>query len=264
MIGGMSWESTVTYYQVANREVKKRLGGFHSAKCVIVSVDFSVLEANMRNADWGKNARILAKAAKSLEAAGADCVLLCTNSMHKVADAVAAAVEIPFFHIADLTAEAIHKQSLKRVGLLGTLYTMEQDFYTSRLEAQGIEVVVPDAAGRKGINEIIFNELCQGTILPDSKRYYIRQIAKLREAGAEGIIFGCTEIGLLLDQDDVACPVFDTALLHAAGAVQFSLTGEIPKANGTAETLRVVDFIDDVEAEQYEQTGGKKTRLYKK
>lgn len=223
LLGGMSWESTVTYYQVINRTVKERLGGLHSARCVLYSVDFAELEANMSQNDWDANARILSSAAQSLKAAGADFLLICTNTMHKLADQIQAAAGLPLLHIADLTADALAKQGVKTAGLLGTRFTMEQDFFTSRLEKRGIKAVVPDAAGRDGINEIIFRELCRGEILPESKRYYIRQIGKLREAGAEGIIFGCTEIGLLLGQADVACPVFDTTIIHAAGAAEYAL-----------------------------------------
>lgn len=223
LLGGMSWESTVTYYQVINRTVKERLGGLHSARCVLYSVDFAELEANMSQNDWDANARILSSAAQSLKAAGADFLLICTNTMHKLADQIQAAAGLPLLHIADLTADALAKQGIKTAGLLGTRFTMEQDFFKDRLEKRGIKAVVPDAAGRDGINEIIFRELCRGEILPESKRYFIRQIGKLREAGAEGIIFGCTEIGLLLGQADVACPVFDTTIIHAAGAAEYAL-----------------------------------------
>lgn len=226
LLGGMSWESTVPYYQIINRVVKERLGGLHSARCILYSVDFAELEANMSRGDWDANARILSDAARVLRDAGAEFLVVCTNTMHKLADQIESAAGIPLLHIADLTADVLEKQGIKSVGLLGTRFTMEQDFFKSRLEKRGIKTLVPDAAGCEGINEIIFSELCRGEILPESKRYFIRQIGKLREAGAEGMIFGCTEIGLFIPAADVACPVFDTTVIHATGAAEYALAGE--------------------------------------
>lgn len=223
MIGGMSWESTVTYYQVVNRVVKERLGGFHSAKCIIFSVDFHELEANMSAGAWDRNAAILSAAARSLEGAGADCVMICTNTMHKVADEVAASVAVPLLHIAELTADELDARSVRKVGLLGTKYTMEQDFYKERLRARGIEVFIPGETARGTINDIIFGELCLGGILPESKAFFLGEIGRLRAEGAEGMVLGCTEIGLLLNQDDTDCPLFDTALIHARRAALFAL-----------------------------------------
>ena len=219
----MSWESTVTYYQVVNQAVKERLGGLHSAKCVLYSVDFDEIERCQSSGDWRRSGEILAGAAQALERAGADFLLLCTNTMHKVYDQIQAAVSVPVLHIADVTLEALRAQGLRRVALLGTRYTMEQDFYKRRLAEGGLEVLIPEAADRREINRVIFEELCRGVISPHSKAYFLRVLKDLKSAGAEGAILGCTEIGLLLGQEDTDLPLFDTTLLHAKAAAERSL-----------------------------------------
>lgn len=223
LIGGMSWESSSEYYRIINEEVKKRLGGLHSAKCVLYSVDFEEIEICQRNGEWEKAAQILTDAARSLEAAGADLIVICTNTMHKVADEIQAGIHIPLLHIADITAQQVLSNGIKTIGLLGTRYTMEQDFYKSRLEAQGIKVLVPKETDRVIVNAVIYNELCLGQIIDESRARYKRIIKDLIEQGAVGIILGCTEIGLLVKPEDSTMPLFDTTLLHAIGAVNFAL-----------------------------------------
>ncbi len=223
LIGGMSWESSLEYYRIINEEVKERLGGLHSAKCVMYSVDFEEIEICQRNNEWEKAARILASAALSLEAAGADFIVLCTNTMHKVADQIQADIQIPFLHIADLTANQVLADEIETIGLLGTKYTMEQDFYRGRLEARGIKVITPREADREIVNSVIYEELCLGKITEESRREYQRIIRDLVEQGAEGVILGCTEIGLLVKSDDSPVPLYDTTLLHAKGAVDYAL-----------------------------------------
>ena len=223
LLGGMSWESTVTYYQVVNQAVKERLGGLHSAKCVLYSVDFDEIERCQSSGDWRRSGEILAGAAQALERAGADFLLLCTNTMHKVYDQIQAAVSVPVLHIADVTLEALRAQGLRRVALLGTRYTMEQDFYKRRLAEGGLEVLIPEETDRREINRVIFEELCRGVISPHSKAYFLRVLKDLKSAGAEGAILGCTEIGLLVGQGDTDLPLFDTTLLHAQAAAERSL-----------------------------------------
>ncbi len=224
LIGGMSWESTIPYYRLINEGVKARLGGLHSGKILLHSVDFHEIEACQSSDEWDKAGQILADAACGLQAAGAQGIVLCTNTMHKVAPAIEAGCTLPFIHIADATGQAIARRGLECVALLGTRYTMEQDFYRARLREQfGIETPVPDEAQRAEINRIIFEELCLGTFSAQAKRYYQSVIATLVEQGAQGVIFGCTEIGMLLGQQDCPVPVFDTAALHAAAAVDFML-----------------------------------------
>lgn len=223
LIGGMSWESSTEYYRIINEEVKQKLGGLHSAKCVLYSVDFEEIEVCQRNGEWDKAAQILADAALSLEAAGADFIVICTNTMHKVADKIQAGVRIPLLHIADITAQQVMANGIKAVGLLGTKYTMEQDFYKSRIEAKGIKVLIPKEADRVTVNSVIYNELCLGQILGESRAKYKAIIQDLVDQGAEGIILGCTEIGLLVKPQDSAVPLFDTTLIHAKGAVNFAL-----------------------------------------
>jgi aspartate racemase len=224
LIGGMSWESTLPYYRQINELVKQRLGGLHSARIVLYSVDFHDIERLQHSENWDEAGRMLAAAARSLEAAGADCLVLCTNTMHKVAPAIEAAVSIPLLHIADATADEIRRAGLRRVGLLGTRFTMEQDFYRRRLEDRhGIGVIVPDAADRDLVHCVIYDELCLGSIRSDSRDRYREIIGRLVERGAEGIIFGCTEIGLLVSAVDASVPVFDTTAIHAASAVEFAL-----------------------------------------
>ena len=223
LLGGMSWESTVTYYQIVNQVVKERLGGLHSAKCVLYSVEFDEIERCQSSGDWDRSAEILAQAAQALERAGADFILICTNTMHKVYEPVQAAVSVPILHIADLTLSALQAQGIRRVALLGTRYTMEQDFYKQRLLDGGLEVLIPPAADRQEINRIIFQELCQGIISPASKATFLRVLEDLAAAGAEGAILGCTEIGLLISLGDTALPLFDTTLIHARAAAEIAL-----------------------------------------
>ena len=223
LIGGMSWESTVTYYRVINEEIKKRLGGFHSGKILLYSVDFDEIEKCQMSGEWEKSGEILADAAKRLEKAGADFIVICTNTMHKVFGQVQAAVKIPVLHIAETTAEIMKKDKITKTGLLGTKFTMEQDFYKSVLAENGIEAVVPDEDGRKTVNDVIYNELCMGQIKECSKKQCLEIIDKLRDQGAQAVILGCTEIGLLVEQKDVDIPVYDTALIHAEVAAEKSL-----------------------------------------
>ncbi|MEI2681669.1 amino acid racemase [Erwinia aphidicola] len=224
LIGGMSWESTVPYYRMINEGIKARRGGLHSAKIVLYSVDFHDIEACQPSDNWDSAGQMLADAASALQRAGAEGIVLCTNTMHKVADAITRQCGLPFLHIADGTAAAIKQSGMSRVALLGTRYTMEQDFYRGPMRSlHGIETLVPPAAERQEINRIIFDELCQGTFAAESKDYYQQVISGLVEQGAEGVIFGCTEIGLLLSAADCPIPVFDTTAIHARAAVEFML-----------------------------------------
>ncbi|MGL5389362.1 MAG: aspartate/glutamate racemase family protein [Serratia sp. (in: enterobacteria)] len=224
LLGGMSWESTIPYYRMINEQVKQRLGGLHSAKIVLYSVDFHEVERLQHQGDWEGAGRLLAEAAASLRAAGAEAIVICTNTMHKVADAVEQASGLPLIHIADATALQVQQQNIRRIGLLGTRFTMEQDFYRGRLQDNfAIEVVTPDAADREIVHRIIYEELCLGKIVDASRAEYRRIIAKLVQQGAEGIIFGCTEIGLLVSAQDAAVPVFDTTAIHAHAAAAYAL-----------------------------------------
>ena len=226
LIGGMSWESTVPYYCHINELVKQRLGGLHSARIVLYSVDFHDIEKLQHAGQWDEAGEILAAAARALAAAGVDFIVLCTNTMHKVAGAIESAVTIPVLHIADATAAEIRRAGLRRIGLLATRFTMEQNFYRGRLESQhGIDVIVPEQTERELVHRVIYDELCLGMIRDDSRERYREIIRGLVERGAEGIIFGCTEIGLLVSQTDSRVPVFDTAQIHAAAAVDFALAG---------------------------------------
>lgn len=225
LIGGMSWESTVGYYQIINTVVKETMGGLHSAKCLLYSVDFAEIEACQSSGDWDKSARILTDAAQSLERAGADLVLICTNTMHKVADQVAAGISIPLLHIAEVTAQELLRQDVRRVGLLGTQYTMEQAFYKAKLAEQNIEVLVPGETDRKYVNNVIFQELCLGELKEASRQEFLRIIAGLAEQGAQGVILGCTEIGLLVRQEDTKVPLFDTTRIHAESAARMAMQG---------------------------------------
>jgi len=223
LIGGMSWESTITYYQILNTLARERLGGFHSAKVVLYSVDFAEIEYCQRANQWQEAGRLLADAAKSLETAGADCVVLCTNTLHKVSDQITTATRLPFLHIADALIEEIQKRGFKKVGLLGTKYTMAESFYSSLLREAGIEVLVPGLADQDTVNTVIFNELCLGSIEPRSREAYIRIIQDLVAEGAQAIILGCTEIGLLITQADLPeIPLLDTTDLHARKAFDFA------------------------------------------
>jgi len=224
LIGGMSWESTLPYYRLVNQRTREHLGGHHSARLVLLSVDFHEIEALQRAGDWESAGHLLAGAARSLAAAGAECVVLCTNTMHCVAAAIEAAVPLPLLHIADATGEAIVGQGIQTVGLLGTRFTMEQDFYRRRLEERhGLRVLVPDAAEREVIHRVIYEELCQGRITEPSRQQYRQAIAGLVQRGAGGIILGCTEIGLLVSSEDSPVPLFDTAALHARAAADWAL-----------------------------------------
>lgn len=223
LLGGMSWESSVEYYRIINEEVKRKLGGLHSAKCLLYSVDFDEIEQYQVEGNWEKAGEVLANAARSLEKGGADFIVICTNTMHKVIDDIRSKINIPIVHIADATASRINEKGLRTIGLLGTKYTMEQDFYKSRLELNGIKVIVPNANERELINNIIYEELCLGKIHQESRDYYKKVIQGLIELGAEGIILGCTEIGLLVKPEDSKAPVFDTTYIHAVEAVNISL-----------------------------------------
>lgn len=223
LIGGMSWESTVTYYQLVNEVVKSELGGLHSAKVVLYSVDFQEIEDCQAKGDWDKSAEILSKAAKNLEKAKADFIVICTNTMHKVVPAIQKEIHIPILHIAEATAEKLIENSINKVALLGTKYTMQQDFYKEKLIEREIEVLIPNEQDIHIINRIIYEELCLGIISMESKEEYIRIIEKLEKNGAKGVILGCTEIGLLIQQQDIKIPVFDTTQIHATKAAKFAI-----------------------------------------
>lgn len=225
LIGGMSWESTVPYYRLINEGVKARLGGLHSARLVLYSVDFAQVEVLQRAGDWAAAGDLLAQAARTLQTAGAQAIVLCTNTMHKVAPAIEAAVQLPLLHIADATADAIVAQGLKRVALLGTRFTMEQDFYKSRLSEQyGLDVMVPNPPEREAVHRIIYEELCLGQIRESSREVYRSIIRGLVEQGAQAIVLACTEIGLLVSAQDCTVPLFDSTVLHAQAAVDWALT----------------------------------------
>lgn len=219
----MSWESTAEYYRLLNELARRRLGGLHSARCVLYSLDFAEIEQLQVQGRWEEAGEILASAARSLEKAGADMVLICTNTMHKVAGQVEAAVGVPLLHLADATADAVRAAGVRKVGLLGTAFTMEQDFYRARLEAAGLDVCVPDAEGRTLVHQVIYEELCLGVVKDESRKEYQRVIGSLVEAGAEGVILGCTEIELLVGPQDSPVPVFPTTRLHAEAAIDVAL-----------------------------------------
>lgn len=223
LIGGMSWESSALYYRMINEEVRSRLGGLHSAKCLLYSVDFEEIERYQAEGAWEKAGEVLGQTARALEKGGADFIVICTNTMHKVVDDIQSKINIPILHIADATAAQIKESQIQTVGLLGTKYTMEQDFYKSRLELNGIQVIVPDRDDREAVNKIIYEELCLGKIHQESRDYYKKVIQGLIESGAEGIILGCTEIGLLVKPEDAEVPLFDTTYIHACEAVNMSL-----------------------------------------
>ena len=228
LLGGMSWESTVPYYRQINEAVKARLGGLHSAKIVLYSVDFAEVERLQHQGNWAAAGALLADAARALERAGADFIVLCTNTMHKVAPAIEGAVQIPLLHIADPTAEAIRLAGLDRVGLLGTRFTMEQDFYRGRLAGQhGIEVMVPDADDRDLVHRVIYEELCLGRIEQASRQAYRDVMRRLVERGVQGIILGCTEISMLVGDEDASVPLFDTTAIHAEAAAALALGREL-------------------------------------
>jgi aspartate racemase len=225
MLGGMSWESTVSYYQTINRIVGQRLGGLHSARILLLSVDFDEIERLQRTERWDEAGELLARAARTLEDGGAEFLVLCTNTMHKVAPRIEASVSIPLLHIADATAGRIAASGGGKVGLLGTRFTMEQEFYRGRLERHGFEVVVPDEGDRKSIHGIIYEELCHGKVLESSRSECQRIVSDLTARGAEGVVLGCTEIGMLLRPEDAAVPLYDTAQIHAEEAARWALDG---------------------------------------
>jgi aspartate racemase len=224
LLGGMSWESTATYYREINEGIKKSLGGFHSAKIVLYSVDFAEIEALQDAGEWDQTAVILGDAASRLEAGGADFMLICTNTMHKVAPEIEERISIPLLHIADATADIIKSKNISKIGLLGTRFTMEQDFYKGRLEElHGIEVVIPNVSDRDLVHTVIYDELCMGEISDDSRKEYIRIVGDLHQQGAEGVILGCTEIALLIQQQHTSVPLFDTTRIHAESAIKKAL-----------------------------------------
>lgn len=225
ILGGMSWESTETYYRLINEGVKARLGGLHSARIAMVSVDFATIEELQAADDWDTAGRLLAEAARGIEAAGADFLLIATNTMHEVAPAIEAAIEIPLLHIADATAAPIRAAGVATVGLLGTAFTMERDFYRGRLaERHGLEVLVPEAEDRATVHRVIYDELVLGDIRDESRTAYLEIIDRLRQRGAEAVIEGCTEISLLVEQEHTDVPLYDTTALHAAAAVELALS----------------------------------------
>ncbi|HDM8173370.1 TPA: aspartate/glutamate racemase family protein [Vibrio harveyi] len=224
LIGGMSWESTANYYQIINREVKARLGGLHSGKVCLYSVDFAEIETLQHQGRWDDTVIILAQAAKSVEAGGADFILICTNTMHKVADQIQQAVNVPLVHIADATAEQLVVDGIKKVGLLGTRFTMEQDFYKQRLiDKFGVDVVVPSSDDQTIVHDVIYNELCKGEVHDDSRQHYLTIIEKLVEQGAEAVILGCTEIAMLVEPQHTDVKLYDTTEIHAKAAVEKAL-----------------------------------------
>ena len=223
LIGGMSWESSAEYYRLINEEVKNRLGGLHSAKCILYSVDFEEVERYQAEGDWESAGKLLGHVAQSLEKAGAEFIVICTNTMHKVIDFIEEKISIPILHIADATANQIQNSGIKTIGLLGTKYTMEHDFYKSRMISNGIEVLIPHSEEREEINKIIFEELVLGKVEHSSREYYKKVIQSLVNRGAEGIVLGCTEIGLLVKSEDSEVPLFDTTVIHAMAAVNTSL-----------------------------------------
>jgi len=223
LIGGMSWESTAVYYRLLNQMARERLGGLHSAQLLLWSFDFADIEAFQAADDWAAATEAMVAAARRLARGGADCIVICSNTMHKMAGEVQAAVSIPLIHIGDVTAAAVEAAGARKPLLLATRYTMEQDFYTGYLrENHGIDVAVPDAAGRAVVHDIIYNELCQGVLKPESRRAYLDVIAQAN--GIDGVIFGCTEVGLLLSPEDLDLPAFDTTPLHARAALDFALS----------------------------------------
>lgn len=225
MIGGMSWESTVSYYQAINQGIKAELGGLHSAKICLYSVDFAEIEALQHQGKWDETAVILSKAAQSVEAGGADCLLICTNTMHKVAPQIEEQITIPILHIADATAEQLLSDGVTKVGLLGTRFTMEQDFYKRRLvDKFGIEVLVPNEGDRDVIHTVIYSELCQGVVSAESRERYLEVVDRLSSQGAQAVILGCTEIALLINQQHTDIPLYDTTKIHADYAVKWAIS----------------------------------------
>jgi aspartate racemase len=223
LIGGMSWESTITYYQLINEGIKDALGGLHSAKILLYSVDFFEVEALMSSGEWDKAADMLGSVAARLENAGADMILICTNTLHKVAPQVQGRIRVPLVHIAEAAAERLLEQGVTRVGLLGTKYTMTQEFYRDKLVERGIEVLIPEGDDIDLVNRVIFEELCLGVVKEDSRAEYLRVIESLQQRGAQGILLGCTELGLIVSAEDVTLPLFDTTEIHAKKALSLAL-----------------------------------------
>ncbi|MBB1270226.1 aspartate/glutamate racemase family protein [Shewanella sp. SR44-3] len=224
LLGGMSWESTLSYYKLINQGINRELGGLHSAKICLNSVDFAEIEQLQHQGKWQQTADILTAVAQSVEAAGADCLLICTNTMHKLAPQISAAINIPLIHIADATAQQLIKDGVTRVGLLGTQFTMAEDFYKGRLREQfDIEVLIPDELAQQVVHKIIYTELCQGIICPESRQQYVEIIEKLHQQGAQAVILGCTEIALLVQQEHTSVPLYDTTAIHGQSAVNFAL-----------------------------------------
>jgi aspartate racemase len=225
LIGGMSWESSIEYYRIINEVTKSKLGGLHSAKSVMYSVDFAEIEALQHQSRWQEAAGLMVAAAQSIERAGADFIVLCTNTMHKLADEIEANIQVPFLHIADTTAKKIQSSGIQKIGLLGTRFTMEQDFYRGRLvNKHGLEVLIPNEDERQVVHRVIYEELCLGIINPESRKQYIEIMNSLVESGAEGIILGCTEIELLIHTGDVTVGLFPTTRIHAEAAVEKATT----------------------------------------
>jgi len=225
LLGGMSWESSIEYYRIINETVRARLGGLHSAKSIMYSVDFAEIERLQDQARWNEAAALMIDGAERLERGGADFLLICTNTMHKMADAVEAQIQIPLLHIADATAETLKARDLKQIGLLGTKFTMEQEFYKGRLtEKYGLKVLIPNQEGREMIHRVIYDELCMGVVSSSSREAFANVINQLAETGAEGVILGCTEIGLLIGEKDTPVPLFDTTTIHAVAAVEYALS----------------------------------------
>lgn len=223
LIGGMSWESTITYYQLLNEAAKNKLGGLHSAKILLYSVDFFEIEALMSRGDWERAAQVLGGVAARLEQAGADFILICTNTLHKVAPQVQSCISVPLVHIAEASAEALLARGIQRVGLIGTKYTMTQEFYRDKLTERGVEVIIPEGDEIELVNRVIFDELCLGIVKEDSRAAYLGVIENLQKRGAEGILLGCTELGLIVSQADVSLPLFDTTVIHAEKAAALAL-----------------------------------------
>jgi aspartate racemase len=225
LLGGMSWESTVEYYRLINEGIKSKLSGLHSAQIAMYSVDFEPIEQLQKSGDWESSGEILADAAKKIESAGADFLLICTNTMHKVAQQIEAAIQIPLIHIADATAEELIKNNMQSVGLLGTVFTMEQDFYKGRLQDKfGLNVVIPEKADREIVHKVIYQELCLGNVQTDSRNEYLRIIKDLSEQGAQAVVLGCTEIGILVKQSDTEIKLLDTTAIHAQKAVEMAIS----------------------------------------
>lgn len=223
LIGGMSWESSVTYYQIINQVVKQHLGGLHSAECILYSLNFQEIEHYQSTNNWQKSAEVLAEATLNLQKAGADFIVICSNTMHKVVPYINSQITIPILHIAEMTVRALNKYKINKVALLGTKYTMEQEFYKDILIQNGFDIVIPEEQDRQVINDVIFNELCLGKINPKSKNIYLDIISRMYQLGIQGVILGCTEIGLLIKQSDISIPLFDTSLIHAQEAALLAL-----------------------------------------